>query len=66
MSVLEHWQYAAAAFGFCAFLALLDTILAKKKNNGVTTYTDRRRIRGILGVGVVLAAVAWFVEWQAS
>ena len=51
--------------GLCVALMLLEWIMASKKH-GKPQYSDKRRIRGLFGVGLVLAALAWFIQWQSA
>ncbi len=50
-----------AVFAVCALLAVGDVVLAGKKRGGMNG-TDKRRIRGILGIGCILAAGTYVLQ----
>lgn len=55
-----EWKYALITFGIGCLIVILEWNMAKKKKEGVT-WTDRQRLRGILGVSVGVAALVYFV-----
>ncbi|MEO7403007.1 MAG: hypothetical protein ABIU95_04995 [Burkholderiales bacterium] len=60
---MTYWQYPAVVMGLFVALMLVEWIMASKKH-GEPQFSDKRRIRGLFGVGLVLAAIAWFIQWQ--
>ena len=55
--------YAWWVIGFIALILAVDWRIAKKKKGHVDA-VDRKRFTGTLGIGAVLAAIAWFVHWS--
>ncbi len=73
MSPSSPWFYPGLVFAFCVMLAFLDwrtasrraaqvDALKRKLYQGVGV-RDKKRIRGVVLTGVVLAAFTWFVQW---
>ena len=58
-------KYALITFGIGCLIVVLEWNMAKKKKEGVT-WTDKQRMRGILGVSVGVAALVYFITWAAS
>jgi hypothetical protein len=58
-------KYALIAFGIGCLIVVLEWNMAKKKKEGVT-WTDKKRMRGIVGVSAGVAALVYFVVWAAS
>ncbi len=61
---MEYMTYAWWVIGFIALLVVADWRMAVKKK-GHLDPVDRRRLRGVVGIGAVLTAIAWFVEWAS-
>jgi hypothetical protein len=53
-------KYALITFGIGCLIVILEWNMAKKKKEGVT-WTDKQRMRGILGVAVGLSILVYFV-----
>ncbi|MCZ7563301.1 MAG: hypothetical protein M5U08_05365 [Burkholderiales bacterium] len=53
-------KYALIAFGIGCLIVVLEWNMAKKKKEGVT-WTDKKRMRGILGVSAGIAALVYFI-----
>jgi hypothetical protein len=75
--MLTHWQYPAIVMGIVAALIVLEWFLAvrkhstpatktKKAKKGTPQFEDKRRMRGMIGVGIGIAAIAWFIQWQSA
>jgi len=58
---MAEFHTPLAVFGLCALIAFSDFLLAGRKKGG-RNVTDRRRIRGILGIGIILAAGAYLLR----
>ena len=58
-------KYALIAFGIGCLIVVLEWNMAKKKKEGVT-WTDKKRMRGIVGVSAGIAVLVYFVVWAAS
>ena len=58
---MDEFFKPLAVFGLCVILALGDWRLADKKRGGMNV-TDKRRIRGILGIGLILGAGTWVLQ----
>ncbi len=53
-------KYALITFGIGCLIVIMEWSMARKKKGGVT-WTDKQRMRGILGVAAGVAAVVYFV-----
>jgi hypothetical protein len=53
-------KYALITFGIGCLIVIIEWNMAKKKKEGVT-WTDKQRMRGILGVAVGLSVLVYFV-----
>lgn len=63
---IAKWSYAFIVFGIALALIVSDYVLATRKNkDGKLNYADRRRLRGMFLIGIVLALVTAFVQWAA-
>ncbi|MCC6608068.1 MAG: hypothetical protein IT515_00145 [Burkholderiales bacterium] len=58
-------KYALITFGIGCLIVVLEWNMAGKKKGGVT-WTDKKRIRGIFGVSVGIAALVYFVVWAGG
>ena len=58
---MDEFFKPVAVFTLCALLGIGDWVLAGKKRGGINS-TDKRRIRGILGIGLILAAGTWALQ----
>jgi hypothetical protein len=59
---MGEFSLAAAILGFCILLALFEVVMANRNQKEGANATDWKRARGIVWIGVVLAALAWFVQ----
>jgi hypothetical protein len=53
-------KYALITFGIGCLIVIFEWNMAKKKKEGVT-WTDKQRMRGILGVALGLSALVYFI-----
>jgi len=51
-----RWPLTILVIG--VLLALAEWLLARRKKGGIT-FTDKQRMRGIMGVAVTLAILTW-------
>lgn len=58
-------KYALIAFGIGCLIVVLEWNMAKKKKEGVT-WTDKKRMHGIIGVSIGIAVLVYFVVWAAG
>jgi len=58
-------KYALIAFGIGCLIVVLEWRMAAKKKEGVT-WTDKKRMRGIVGVSAGVAALVYFIVWAAG
>jgi hypothetical protein len=63
---MGEFTVAAVILGICVILAVFEITMASRNNQGGATAPDWKRARGIVGIGVVLAALAWLVQWLTS
>ena len=59
---MGDFTVAAAILGICVLLAAFEVVMANRNQKGGATAADWKRARGIVWIGVVLAALAWFVQ----
>lgn len=63
---IVQWSYAFIVLGAVFAITCIDYFLAKRNNaDGLTNYSDRKRLRQMLLIGVALAFVAAFVQYMA-
>jgi len=55
-----EWKYALITFGIGCLIVIMEWNMAKKKKEGVT-WTDKQRMRGILGVAAGVSALVYFI-----
>ena len=55
-----EWKYALLTFGLGCLIVFMEWRMAGKKKGGVT-WTDKQRMRGILGISAALAAGVYFL-----
>ncbi len=55
-----EWKYALITFGIGFLIVIMEWNMARKKKGGVT-WTDKQRMRGILGVAVGMAALVYVI-----
>jgi len=55
-----EWKYALITFGIGCLIVIMEWNMAKKKKEGVT-WTDRQRMRGILGVSAGVSVLVYFI-----
>jgi len=55
-----EWKWALITFGIGVLIVILEWRMAGKKKEGVT-WTDKQRMRGILGVAAGLAVLVYFI-----
>jgi hypothetical protein len=53
-------KYALITFGIGCLIVIFEWHMAKKKKEGVT-WTDKKRMRGILGVAVGMSALVYLI-----
>ena len=53
-------KYALITFGIGCLIVILEWRMANKKKEGVT-WTDKQRMRGILGIAAGMAALVYFI-----
>lgn len=53
-------KYALITFGIGCLIVILEWHMAGKKKEGVT-WTDKKRMRGILGVAAGMSALVYFI-----
>ena len=70
----SQWYYPGLVFALCVALAFIDWRLATRRARELAArdfkrrrvpqldVRDRKRIRGIVAVGLALAAFTWFVQ----
>lgn len=56
-----EYQSAIIVFLLICGIVGIDLWLASRKKDGITP-TDWRRVRGMLGIGCVLAVATWFLS----
>ena len=59
---MGEFSLAAAILGLCILLAAVEVVMAIRKKTQGADATDWKRARGIVWIGIVLAALAWFVQ----
>lgn len=59
------WTWPGIALGIGAALVIFEWWIARKKKEGIT-WTDKRRMVGIVQVSVGLALFAMFLAWIAE
>ncbi len=55
-----EWKYALITFGIGILIVFMEWNMAKKKKEGVT-WTDKKRMQGIIGVAGGVAALVYFI-----
>ena len=55
-----EWKWALITFGIGILIVIMEWNIAKKKKEGVT-WTDKQRMRGIIGVSGGVAALVYFI-----
>ena len=55
-----EWKYALITFGIGILIVIMEWNMAKKKKEGVT-WTDKQRMKGIIGVAGGVAALVYFI-----
>jgi hypothetical protein len=55
-----EWKYALITFGIGCLIVIMEWNMARKKKDGVT-WTDKKRMRGIIGVAAGVAALVYFI-----
>jgi len=58
-------KYALIAFGIGCLIVIMEWNMARKKKEGVT-WTDKQRMRGILGVSAGVAVLVYFLVIMAG
>ncbi len=58
---MQDWLLPGAVLGLCLLFAVMDWILAERRKGGMNV-TDGRRIRGIVGIGFILAGVTYVIQ----
>jgi hypothetical protein len=53
-------KYALITFGIGCLIVIMEWNMAKKKKEGIT-WTDKQRMRGILGVAVGMSVLVYFI-----
>ena len=53
-------KYALITFGLGCLIVVLEWNMAGKKKEGVT-WTDKKRMRGILGISAAMAVLVYFI-----
>jgi len=60
-----EWKWALITFGIGCLIVILEWRMAGKKKGGVT-WTDKQRMRGILGVSAGMAVLVYFIVLLAD
>ena len=55
---MEDLKWPLTILGIGVLFMVAEYLLASKKKGGIT-FTDKQRMRGILGVAAVLAGLTW-------
>lgn len=58
-------KYALITFGIGCLIVIMEWNMAKKKKEGVT-WTDKQRMRGIIGVAAGIAALVYVIMLLAD
>ena len=58
-------KYALITFGLGCLIVILEWNMAGKKKEGVT-WTDKKRMRGILGISAAMAVLVYFIVLLAD
>jgi hypothetical protein len=61
-----EFTVAAVILGICVLLAWFEVVMAKRAAKEGASAADWKRARGIVWIGVVLAALAWVVQRLTS
>ncbi len=60
-----EWKYALITFGIGCLIVIMEWHMAGKKKGGVT-WTDKKRMRGILGISAAMAVLVYFIVLLAD
>ena len=63
---MGNYAWPAAILGVCILLAAFEVYMARRRSEHGADATDWKRARGIVWIGVVLGALAWFVQYMTE
>ena len=63
---MGEFTLSAVILGLCVALAIWEIIMAGRHKEEGASAVDWKRARGIVWIGVVLAVLAWFVQYMTS